>query len=108
MFGTALRRLRTIGLFEGISSILLFFVAMPLKYFAGQDWIVKIVGSAHGGLFILFVLSVLEVSIRLGWWGWKWILGTAIASIVPGATFVLDVWLKKEEEKQLQAKESSF
>jgi hypothetical protein len=35
----------------------------------------------------------------LGWWNWKWILGTAFASIVPGATFVLDAWLKKEEEK---------
>lgn len=94
---TALQRLRLIGFFEGTSAILLFAVAMPLKYLAGQDLAVKIVGSLHGGLFVLFVLSVLEVSIRHNWWGWKWILSTATASIVPGGTFVLDVWLKKQE-----------
>lgn len=99
MLSTPIDRLRFAGLWEGISSILLFCVAMPLKYAAGQDWAVKIVGSVHGFLFIVFVAAVLHVSIRLGWWGWKWILATATASIVPGATFILDIWLKKQQQQ---------
>jgi hypothetical protein len=41
----------------------------------------------------------LEVSIRHSWWGWKWVLSTVTASIIPGATFILDVWLKKQEQQ---------
>lgn len=95
---TPLTRLRAIGLLEGVSAILLFLVAMPLKYGFGQSWAVQVVGSLHGLFFILFVASVVEVSVRHGWWGWRWILGTATASIVPGATFILDAWLKKQPD----------
>nr|MBJ6878079.1 DUF3817 domain-containing protein [Vibrio cholerae] len=55
MLSTPIGRLRAIGLIEGISFLLLLFVAMPLKYFAGFATAVKITGMAHGVLFILFI-----------------------------------------------------
>lgn len=98
MFTSPLRRLRTFGLLEGISYLVLLFVAMPLKYVAGYPFAVQIVGSMHGGLFILFVLSVLEVTIRRPWWSvWFW-SAAALAALIPGGTFVFDRWLERVDE----------
>lgn len=47
--------LRLAGIVEGISWLVLLFVAMPLKYGFGLPMAVRIVGAAHGGLFIIFV-----------------------------------------------------
>ena len=47
----ALKRLRYIGIIEGVSSLLLFFVAMPIKYVFGSPEYVSVVGMVHGVLF---------------------------------------------------------
>jgi hypothetical protein len=49
--------LRKISLAEGISYLLLLGIAMPLKYWAGLPLAVKIVGSIHGALFVVFLRS---------------------------------------------------
>ena len=54
----ALERLRLVAKIEGVSFLILLGVAMPLKYAAGLPIAVKIVGWAHGVLFILFVLAL--------------------------------------------------
>lgn len=48
------------GILETISTISLFFIAMPYKYIGGNEILVKIIGPIHGGLFILYVALV--------WW----------------------------------------
>lgn len=53
---TPIGRLRTMGFIEGMSLLILLFIAMPLKYWAGLPLAVTIVGSVHGGLFILYLL----------------------------------------------------
>ena len=47
-------RFRLISFVEGISYLLLVFIAMPLKYMFDYPLAVKIVGMGHGVLFILF------------------------------------------------------
>jgi integral membrane protein len=54
----ALERLRLVGKIEGVSFLVLLCIAMPLKYAAGMPMAVKLVGWAHGVLFILFVASL--------------------------------------------------
>ena len=54
----ALERLRLVGKIEGVSFLVLLCIAMPLKYAAGLPMAVKLVGWAHGVLFILFVASL--------------------------------------------------
>jgi integral membrane protein len=100
MLNSPLRRLRFIGFWEGISYLVLLLVAMPLKYFAGWPEAVRIVGSVHGGLFILFVLSVAEVTIRRPWWSPLFWLAAALAALVPCGTFVFDGWLARVENAQ--------
>lgn len=74
--------LRTIGITEGISFLLLLCIAMPLKYLYGQPEMVRYVGSLHGVLTIVYVYLLVTVTAQL-----KWSLKTAllafIASLVP-------------------------
>ena len=54
-----MRNVRVICFVEGISCILLFFVAMPLKYVWGEPQAVSIVGMGHGMLWIGVVFALL-------------------------------------------------
>ncbi len=98
---TAISRFRTIGMFEGISAIVLFFVAMPLKYFAGMPEAVKYVGWAHGILFILYLVALLQVTL-VHRWSFLKVAAGVLASLIPFGPFVLDARLLKEEEKALE------
>jgi integral membrane protein len=87
---------RKIAMVEGISYVVLLFIAMPLKYFADKPVAVKIVGYIHGALFVtLFILAYMV------WDKYKksfaWGLKAFLASIIPFGTFVMDKEWKKEE-----------
>lgn len=90
--------LRRIALIEGISFLILLGIAMPLKYALGQPMAVKIVGWAHGVLFVIFCWSLLQVMLERGW-----SIGRAavvfIASLLPFGPFLLDGRLKEWEKE---------
>lgn len=69
--------------------MVLLLIAMPLKYLAGQPQAVRHVGMAHGVLFVLYVLLLIQQSIERGWSIKKMALGF-IASLVPLGTFWAD------------------
>ena len=46
---------RIIALLEGLSYILLLFVAVPLKYSLGDPTYVKLLGMPHGILFVAYL-----------------------------------------------------
>ena len=85
--------LRYLALLEGVSWLMLLFIAMPLKYMAGNPYPVKVVGMTHGLLFIGFVIALTIVLNRKS-------ISTAlgakvfIASFIPFGTFVVDGRLK--------------
>ncbi|MDQ3328629.1 MAG: DUF3817 domain-containing protein [Chloroflexota bacterium] len=95
MLRSPLRRLRVVSLMEGASYLLLLGIAMPLKYLADQPEAVRVAGSLHGALTILFVLAVAHV-----WLARRWSIvrvGTAlIASVIPFGAFALEVSLRRE------------
>ncbi len=74
---------------EGISLLVLLFVAMPLKHLLGQPLLVKIVGMAHGLLFILYVVFALFLSAKRKWGYTKTFL-ILVASLIPFGTFYMD------------------
>ncbi|WP_437841349.1 DUF3817 domain-containing protein [Sorangium sp. So ce321] len=92
---TALRQLRLVAILEGLSYLLLLFIAMPLKYLAGLPLAVRVVGSAHGLLFVLFLAALLRAAVAR-----RWSLGRAslafVSSVVPFGTFVFDRSLQRE------------
>ncbi len=92
------RFLRRIGRIEGLSFLLLLGVAMPLKYAAGKPLAVKLLGWAHGVLFVIFCAALLQTMRVAGW-----PLGRAalffLAGLLPFGPFLLDRRLKRFEEE---------
>ena len=92
-------RFMQIAFLEGISTIILFFVAMPLKYIPAINWAlgVKYVGWAHGVLFIGYI--VLLVACWLFYkWSFKRFATFFIASLIPFAPF----WVERKLKMALQ------
>ncbi|MEL7221975.1 MAG: DUF3817 domain-containing protein [Bacteroidota bacterium] len=87
---TATGRLRLITFLEGVSLLLLVFVAMPLKYYWNDPSWVKAIGPVHGALFVLFVFMALRFAVQESWSFWDTILRVFLASFVPFGTFVVD------------------
>jgi len=96
---TPVGRLRVIAFIEGVSYLLLLLVAMPLKYLAGMPGAVKTVGWIHGALFMLYLLSVAEVTVRRRW-PFTLSLVALAASLIPLGTFALDPRLRREEQAE--------
>lgn len=93
---TRLNQLRLLAIVEGIS-YLLFALTMPLKYVYEIVMPNKIVGMAHGVLFIMYCLWVLFVAVEKKWSIGKTLIGL-IASLFPFATFIFDAKVLKKEK----------
>ena len=98
--GSELARLRAFGWAEGVSFLLLLFIAMPLKHFANFPQPVRILGSLHGALFILYVLSALLVAVQLRW-KFSTIALALLSAVVPFGPFVFDAWLRRQMPPQI-------
>lgn len=89
-----LRRLSILSIVEGISTLVLFGVAMPLKYLADQPMAVTIVGSLHGVLFMALVAMFLVAR-------WRVPISTGLTvagifgAVLPFGPFVVDHWLNR-------------
>jgi integral membrane protein len=70
---------------------------MPLKYAAGMPVAVRVVGLAHGVLFVAFVLALLAAARAH-----RWSLGKSavamIAALVPLGAFWLERRLRREAD----------
>ena len=77
------------GILETISTISLFFVAMPLKYIGGNEILVKIVGPIHGALFILYIFFV-WIEQRQGRIDSNLAIKAMLAAIPPGGPIWFD------------------
>ena len=74
---------------EGISALLLFFFAMPMKYIFNEPIYVKHVGMAHGILFTIYIIfaTILKFSEK---WNLKKYIIICLASIPPFGTFYIE------------------
>lgn len=81
-----LGRLKLVAALEGWSFLILLLIAMPLKYMANMPEAVRVVGMAHGLLFVLYIIMVIQVKIELNW-SYKKMLLAFLASIIPFGTF---------------------
>lgn len=92
-----IKTLRLVGLLEGISFLLLLFIAMPVKYMLDNPILVKYVGMGHGVLFVLFLVVLFAVCEKQKWSLSMFVMGL-IASILPFGPFLFDMKLKKLEQ----------
>ena len=74
---------------EGISLLILLFIAMPLKYIWEYPQAVEVVGMIHGVLFIAYVAWAIWVYLVLKW-SLKVLALVILASIIPFGTFYIE------------------
>ena len=90
LFRSKIGRLRILGFLEGISLLLLIFLAVPLKYYWDNPALTKTLGPIHGAIFLLFIFNALSVGVEEGWkfrtTTWK----VVVACFIPFGTFYID------------------
>ncbi len=80
---------RIVSILEGISYIILLFIAVPIKYLGDDESYVKIFGMPHGLLFVAYIVLAYLIKGHLKWNSKTfWIV--LVASIIPFGTFYID------------------
>lgn len=94
MFNNAYSRFKIISILEGLSYLILVFIAMPIKYIGENPYPVKVAGMGHGILFILFCIF-LFIALKEYKWNMKTNVKYFIYSLIPFGFIVIDKDLKK-------------
>lgn len=92
-----LKNFAFVALLEGISTVVLFFIAMPLKYLAGIENAVKYPGWVHGVLFMLYIGMLISVAIKYDW-KLKRVFIYGLGALVP----LMPFWVEKELKKEIR------
>lgn len=85
---------RIVAFLEGVSYILLLFIATPIKYFANDPQYVKLLGMPHGILFILYVVLAFMMKGELKWPN-NIFARILLAAIIPFGTFFIGKYYLK-------------
>ena len=80
---------RLTALLEGVSYILLLFIAVPIKYLWDDPTYVKLLGMPHGILFVGYILLSILSKSRYKWANIDFFI-ISIASLIPFGTFYVD------------------
>ena len=85
---------RVIAFLEGLSYILLLFIAVPIKYINSDPQYVKMLGMPHGLLFMGYI--ALAIVLRTdNQWIKNNFFAVILASVIPFGTFVVEYKLNK-------------
>lgn len=93
-------RFRIISIIEGLSYLILVFIAMPLKYMFDYPMAVKVVGMSHGVLFILFFVALVMAMNR---YKWKFLgFQLFVYSLIPFGFILIEKIIMKSPAKKLK------
>lgn len=80
---------RITALLEGMSYLLLLFVAVPIKYINGDPQYVKLLGMPHGVLFMAYIVLAIWLKPEFKW-NQRTFIAVLAASIIPFGTFYVE------------------
>ncbi len=80
---------RLVAFLEGVSYILLLFIATPIKYISGDPQYVKMLGMPHGLLFMGYIVLAFMYKKETNWTINQFLI-ILIASVIPFGTFYID------------------
>lgn len=102
----ALLRYRIAAWVVGTGLVILVLIGMPLKYFADQPTVVTIVGTAHGYLYMAYLLLTFDLG-RRAHWPVKRIILLMLAGTIPFLSFVAERkathWVREEQPERVAA-----
>ena len=80
---------RIVAFLEGVSYILLLFIAVPIKYLLDDPTYVKLLGMPHGILFVAYIIFSVIGKNKFKW-SYKEFFIVSTASLIPFGTFYVD------------------
>ena len=80
---------KVVAFLEGVSYILLLFIAVPVKYWGGDDQWVKLLGMPHGILFVGYILMAFLIKKNENWNRTEFFI-VLVCSVLPFGTFYVD------------------
>ena len=87
-------RYRVMAYVTGVVLMILCFVGIPLQVFAGNQAVVSYVGTTHGILYLIYLLTAYLLARRL-----RLAIGPTVvvllAGTIPVLTFVVERWLTR-------------
>lgn len=91
-----LRRMRSVSLLEGVTLVVLVFVAVPLKHLAGYGIATATMGPIHGMAFLLYIWMLSETTAFFGWQKSE-VFRLFLCACIPFGAFANERWLKQKE-----------
>ncbi len=85
---------KIVSFLEGVSYILLLFIATPIKYLYDNPTYVKWLGMPHGILFVLYIALAVLLKTELKW-DVKTFSIVCLLSLIPFGTFFVGKYLKE-------------
>ena len=80
---------KIVAILEGLSYLILLFIATPIKYIGHDESWVKMFGMPHGLLFMAYVVIAIVLAGELKW-NKKTLALVLLAAIIPFGTFYID------------------
>ena len=80
---------RIVAFLEGLSYLLLLFIAVPVKYINGDPQYVKLLGMPHGLLFVAYIVLAIWIKPDFKWTNKEFLI-ILLASIIPFGTFYIE------------------
>jgi integral membrane protein len=90
----------------GTLLVVLVFVGIPIQIWGHNETLVSIVGTAHGFLFMVYLVTTLDLGARLGWLRRSWLkLGLVmLAGTIPFASFYAEHRARGEYQQRLRVR----
>ena len=94
----ALTRYRVMAWVVGVLLIALVLVAVPVKYAAGIDEPVTVLGTLHGWLYFIFFLTACDLAVRA-----RWSLKDTVLTVLAGTVPVLSFYAERVATRRTRA-----
>ena len=93
---TAVRRYRIMAYITGVVLIILCFVGIPLQIFAHNEFVVNYVGTTHGILYIIYLVTAYLMTRQVGLkLASPQTVIVLLAGTIPVLTFVVERWVTR-------------
>jgi integral membrane protein len=87
--GGALTRYRVMAFVTGVWLVLATFVGIPVQIWGHHDMAVGFAWTAHGYLYLVYLVATADLGLRLRWPLWRMVL-VALAGTVPFCSFIAE------------------
>lgn len=100
----ALTRYRVMAYIVGCLLVVLVCIGIPLQVWAHDPRLVDVAGVAHGWLYMILIITAVDLGRRVRWPWWRIII-IALAGTVPFVTFVAEHYATKDARIRIPALE---